>query len=104
MLVPLCPESLEKYAVKEVIKRLCKLDPVVRKLFKYLKFLPFVPPTDIVKAFKQIKSFGFFSNCKKFEPMFTYFETFYIGKLIKNSETVRNIPPYPVKRCNVVVG
>ena len=30
-------------------------DPLVRKLFKYLNFLPFVPPNDVIKAFKQIK-------------------------------------------------
>ena len=33
-------------------------DPMVRTLFKYFKFLPFIPPADVVKAFKQIKSYA----------------------------------------------
>ncbi len=43
-------------------------DELVRKLFKYLKFLPFVSPKEFIKALG--------INCKKFDPMFTYFETF----------------------------
>jgi hypothetical protein len=57
------------------------------------------PPKDVIKAFKEIKALGI--NCKKFDPMLTYFETFYIGKLVKKSETTRKVPVYPIKRRNV---
>jgi hypothetical protein len=33
--------------------------------------------------------------------MFNYFETTYIGKLVKSNTTVRKIPPYPIVRWNV---
>ena len=69
-------------------------------MFKYLKFLPFVVPKDVFKAFKLIKSLGAFY--RKFDPMYTYFENFYIGKLVKNSETIRQIPVYFIKRWNVI--
>lgn len=72
---------------------------MVRTLFKYLKFLPLVPPKDVVKAFKQIKTHG--DSCNKFQTMFTYFENNYIGKLVKNSSTIRKVPPYPIVRWNV---
>ena len=64
-----------------------------------MKFFPFVPPKDVIKAFKEIKALG--TSCKKFDPMFTYFETFYIGKLVRKSETMRKVPVYPIKRWNV---
>ena len=57
------------------------------------------PPKDVIKTVKEIKALGI--NCKKFDPMLTYFETFYIGKLVKNSETTRKVPVYPIKRWNV---
>jgi hypothetical protein len=41
---------------------------LVRKLLKYLKFLPFVPPKDVIKAFQEIKALGI--NCKKFDQIF----------------------------------
>jgi hypothetical protein len=31
-------------------------DELVRKLFKYLKFLPFSPPKNVIKALKEIKA------------------------------------------------
>jgi hypothetical protein len=74
----------------------------VRTLFKYLKFLPFVPPKDVIKAFKQIKSYG--NSTNKFQSMFTYFERTYIGKLVKTNKTVRKIPPYPIVRWNVYLS
>ena len=85
------------------LKKLAKdyvKDKTVRKLFQYLKFLPFVPPKDVIKSFKKIKEFG--ENCKKFDPMFEYFEKFYIGKLAKGSQTVRHVPSYPIQKWNVV--
>ena len=94
-----CQNLWKNMQLKKLSKDYVK-DPLVRKLFKYLKFLPFVVPKDVVKAFKLIKSLG--ASCRKFDPMFTYFEKFYIGKLVKNSETIRQIPVYPIKRWNVV--
>jgi hypothetical protein len=68
-----------------------------------LKFLPFAPPKDVIKVFKEIKVLGF--NCEKFDPMLTYFETFYIGKLVKISEITRKVPEnagmFFIKRWNV---
>ena len=69
-------------------------DELVRNLFKYLKFLPFVPPRDVIKAFKMIQDLG--ENCQKFKPMFVYFEKIYIWKLLNNNLTVRKIPVYPI--------
>ena len=84
-----------KQLAKDYVK-----DPVVRKLFKYLNFLPFVPSKDVVKAFKEIVALG--NDCRKFQPMFTYFERFYIGKLVKNSQSLRHVPTYPIQRWNLV--
>ena len=75
-------------------------DDLVRKLFKYLKFLPFVPLKDSIKAFKKIKEYG--ENSDKFQPMFTYFERIYIGKLVKDSSTIRKMPICPIKSWNVM--
>ena len=75
-------------------------DQLVRKLFKYLKFLPFVPTKDVIKAFKQIQELA--KSCTKFNPMLTYFEKFYTGKLVKHSETVRKVPVYPIQQWNVI--
>ena len=83
----------QKHLAKDYIK-----DNLVRKLFKYLKYLPFVPPKDVIKAFKEIKALG--TMCKKFEPIFTYFESFYIGKLVRNSQTIRKVPIYPINKWN----
>jgi hypothetical protein len=33
-------------------------DGLVRKLFKYIKFFPFVPPRDVIIAFKNIQKFA----------------------------------------------
>ena len=73
-------------------------EELVRKLFKYIKYLPFVPPNDVINAFKEIKKLA--CNCNKFEPMLAYFETYYIGKLV--NKTLRKIPVYPILRWNVV--
>ena len=77
-------------------------DGIVRNLFKYIKFWPFVPITDVIPAFKKIKKFAADSKCTKFEPMLVYFEKFYIGKLVRGSDTVRRVPVYPIKMWNVV--
>ena len=73
-------------------------DELVRKLFIYLKFLPFVPPKDVIISFNKIKLLG--NSCRKFNPMFSYFETYYIGKLKKNSLNIRKLPPFPILRWN----
>jgi hypothetical protein len=75
-------------------------DELVRKLFKYMKFLPFVSPRDVIKAFKKIQELA--ETCTKFKPMLTYFEKVYIGKCAKNNPSVRKIPVYPIHRWNVV--
>jgi hypothetical protein len=77
-------------------------DPIVRKLFKYMKFYPFVPITDVITAFKKIKQCALDSKCAKFEPMLAYFEKFYIGKLVRGSDSTRRVPVYPIKMWNVV--
>jgi hypothetical protein len=71
------------------LKKLVKdyvLDEISQNLFKFLKFLPFVPAKHFIKTFKK--------NNKK--PMLVYFETFSIGKLIIGSTTVRKLPVYPL--------
>jgi hypothetical protein len=84
--------------LKQLAKDYIRVE-IVRKLFKYLKYLPFVPVPFVIKAFKEIRSFG--STCKKFDSMFVYFEKFYIGKIVKNT-TKRRVPVYPIQRWNVV--
>ena len=34
--------------------------------------------------------------------MLVYFEKFYIGKLVRGSDTMRRVPVYPIKMWNVV--
>ena len=85
----------QKQLAKDYVK-----DSLVRRLFKYLKYLPFVPPKDVIKAFKEIKTLS--DTCRKFEPMLTYFENFYIGKLVRNQQKIRKVPVYPINRWNVV--
>jgi hypothetical protein len=85
--------------LKKLVKDYAK-DEIVRKVFKYLKFLPFVPTQDVINAFKKIRQLA--ETCTKLKQMLVYFETFYIGKLIRGSTTVRKLPMYPIKQWNVV--
>ena len=62
-----------KYSIEKIEKDSNVKDPTVRKLFKYMKFVPFVPPTDVIPAFKKIRKFAEDSNYRKFESMFVYF-------------------------------
>ena len=67
--------------LKNLAKDYVKND-LIRWLFNYMKFLPFVPLKNVIQAFKKIKELG--SSCEKFQPMFAYFEKIYIGQLQKN--------------------
>ena len=66
----------------------------VRKNFKLLKCLSFVPAKDVIFAFKE--------NCglcdPEFKPMLTYFEEFYIGVMVNKS--TRRSPMFPIKMWN----
>jgi hypothetical protein len=46
--------------LKQLAKDYIRVE-IVRKLFKYMKYLPFVPVPFVIKAFKEIRSFG--STC-----------------------------------------
>ncbi|RNA15738.1 hypothetical protein BpHYR1_039360 [Brachionus plicatilis] len=61
----------------------CRSNFSLRKCYKYVKFLAFVPAHD---NFKSIQD---------------YFEKFYIGLPMKNDTTKRAVPQYPIKLWNV---
>ncbi|CAF1109324.1 unnamed protein product [Brachionus calyciflorus] len=67
------------------------------KAFQRLKALPFVPCDDVVDAFKVIKC----NSPVEFNLMLEYFETYYIGKLKKNSKSVREEPMFAIETWNV---
>ena len=62
-----CQSLWRNIQTKKLVKGY-ETDELVRKLFKYLKFLPFVPPKDVILAFNKIKILG--KSCRKFHPMF----------------------------------
>lgn len=52
-------------------------DGEIRKNFKFLQALAFVPKKDVIFCLNQIKA-----NCpNKFKPMLSYFEKYYVGNL-----------------------
>ena len=69
----------------------------VRKCFKFLQALAFIPRKNVVYAFTQIKSL----SPSKFNCMLNYFENNYIRKMKKNSNTVRLVPLYPIQVWNM---
>ena len=72
-------------------------DKDLRKSFKRLKCLAFVPKVDLIKAFKEI-----YQNASdNFKPVLDYFETYYIGELMTNSKTQRKQPFFPIDMWNV---
>ena len=71
----------------------------IRKSFKQLKALCFIPTTDVIDAFKYISKNAPLS----FNKILIYFEKILIGKPSKNKEGVRTLPPYPIKLWNCYV-
>ena len=56
-----------------------------------------MPSDDVIEAFNEIKS----KSPSSFEPMLTYFETYYIGNLKTNSKSIRQEPMFPISLWNV---
>ncbi|CAF0709721.1 unnamed protein product [Brachionus calyciflorus] len=72
-------------------------DADIRKNFKFLQALAFVPKKDVIFCLNQIKA-----NCpNKFMPMLNYFEKYYIGNLKKNSSSIRHVPLFTIDLWNI---
>jgi hypothetical protein len=69
----------------------------IRKCFKWLRALPFVPPEDVADAFNEVKRI----SPPKFKCINEYFETYYIGKLKSTSRTARKVPMFKIEWWNV---
>lgn len=77
--------------------KLYAVDEEIRKIFKFLQALAFVPKKDVIICLNHIKS-----NCpSKFMPMLNYFEKYYVGNLKKNSHSIRHVPLYPIDLWNI---
>ena len=68
----------------------------IRKYYKYLKALCFVPCEDVIEAFTLIQS----TAPNSFLPMCTHLENYYIGKPKRNCPGVRAVPIYPIPMWN----
>ena len=73
---------------KGLIESFHRKNSAVKNSFYHLKSIAFVPQTDVIKAFKIIRS----KSPKSFEGMLDYFEQYYIGKFEKGSKTIRKTP------------
>ncbi len=89
-------QNLWKHMQKKDLAKAYVTNPEIRKHFKYLKALCFVPCGDVIEAFNLIRS----CSPKSFLPMYTHIEKFYIGKPKLNSPGVRAIPVYPIAMWN----
>ena len=69
----------------------------VRRYYKYLQTLAFIPSDDVEFAFSQVKK----PAPALFSPMTKYFERYYIGPLKKGSKTIRTEARYPIATWNV---
>jgi len=69
----------------------------VYKSFSYLKCLAFLPPNDVIQAFQFIKS----SSPVQFAGILKYFETYYIGKRVKQNAELRKVPMFPINIWSV---
>lgn len=72
-------------------------DNIFKKCFKYLKFLAFIPASDVIDGFNMIKSI----SCAEFKVILDYFEKYYIGKQVENDKDKRLVPSFPIKYWNV---
>ena len=72
-------------------------DGEIRKNFKFLQALAFVPKKDVIFCLNQIKA-----NCpNKFKPMLNYFEKYYVGNLKKDSLSIRHVPMFTIDLWNI---
>ena len=70
-------------------------DPLIRRSFKLVKCLVFVPPKYVPAAFIIISK----SAPIMFKPILDYFEEWYIGVIVRN--TIRRKPCYPIPMWNL---
>ena len=68
-----------------------------RMTFKKVQALAYLPPKDVLKGFNIIEK----ESPKAFQPVLTWLENNYIGKLKKNSRTERVEPRFPIKIWNL---
>ncbi|CAF0766296.1 unnamed protein product [Brachionus calyciflorus] len=77
-------------------KRYCS-DGNIRKAFRCLQSLVFVPKKDVVYSFMELKK-----NCPNgILSVYNYFEKNYIGCLKTNSVSVRKVPLFPIHIWNM---
>lgn len=89
-------QNLWENIQKQGLASLYSNDKSIRESHRSLKALAFVPSEHVASAFKLIKK-----NCPtEMEVIFENFETFYIGKLKKNSKSERESPTYPIEIWN----
>ena len=72
-------------------------DNEFRLFYKYLQALAFLPESDVIEGFLFIK----IKASIKLEPILLYLETYYIGKLVKFSRSVRDKPNFPIPTWNL---
>jgi hypothetical protein len=71
----------------------------IYKSFSCLKCLAFVPPNDVIRAFQFIKS----SAPAEFTGVLKYFETYYIGRRVKQNAELRKVPMFPINIWSVTI-
>ncbi|RMZ96603.1 hypothetical protein BpHYR1_028538, partial [Brachionus plicatilis] len=72
-------------------------DPMIRKSFKFIQSLAFIPKKDVIFCFNKLRELA----PVKFKCMLDYFEKYYIGSLKKNSNTIRSIPMFQIHLWNI---
>ena len=90
-------QNLWKNVQKKKLVNNYNKDKTFRKAFRQLECLAFVPPKDVIHAFKYISS----NAPNSFKEMLTYFEKYYIGNLKRGSQNQRKIPMFPIKIWSV---
>ncbi len=68
----------------------------VRESYKKLKLLCYVPVSDVLLAYEHVSQ-----TCPAaFQPMLTYFVTYWIGKPVRNKPGMRKVPSFPIPTWN----
>ena len=68
-----------------------------RLYYKLMQALAFLPEEHVIEGFLLLKE----ASPIKFTPILDYLETYYIGKLIEFSRTIRVIPTFPIPTWNL---
>ena len=80
------------------IKRYIKHQQIyLFRFYKYLQALDFLQKSDVIEGFLLSETIASI----KLEPILLYLETYYIGKLVKFSSSVRDKPNFPIPTWNL---